>query len=162
MWHVFLKLNIREKVIFPCKNYYIYSIYKETGFVFILFKEGKWSLLSAALACVFQILMWSWKATATKPYALSLGVTGKGMKGTPPTKGTYWFTKMACLLYMQRSENMVEKTFHVLTHLSDELAVAKIKNLKNTKLYMLVFGMLRNKSLAGQSPMRWTARVAQN
>ena len=44
---------------------------------------------------------------------------------------------------------MLEKTIHVLTDLSDELAVARIKNLKNTKIYMLVFGMLRNKSLAG-------------
>lgn len=40
---------------------------------------------------------------------------------------------------------MVEKTFHVLIDLSDELAVVRIKNLKNTKLYMLVFGMLRNR-----------------
>lgn len=40
---------------------------------------------------------------------------------------------------------MVEKTFHVLIDLSDELAVARIKNLKNTKLYMLVSGMLRNR-----------------
>lgn len=44
----------------------------------------------------------------------------------------------------KKSENTVEKTFHVLIDLSDELAVARMNSLKKIKLYMLVFGILIN------------------
>lgn len=160
---VFWKLNIREKVIFPCKKYYIYSIYKETGFVFILLKEGKRSLLSVALACIFPILIWSWKATVWLNLMLCLWVLpGREWKRLLQQGEHIYLLKCHVYYICNKSENMLEKTIHVLTDLSDELAVARIKNLKNTKIYMLVFGMLRNKSLAGWSPMRWTARVAQN
>ena len=94
----------------------------------------------------------------TKPYALSLGVTGKRMKKTllkkKKRKRKRHFCNEVNHIYLlkwhfyyicNKSENMVEKTFHVLIDLSDELAVVRIKNLKNTKLYMLVFGMLRNR-----------------
>lgn len=104
MWS-FPKAEHQRKIIFPCKKYYIYSIHKETGFVFILFKGGKLSLCSS-FGLYFPDSDEKLEIhSMTKPYALSpVSVTGKRMKKTLLQWGEpYLFTKSGIfIIYAQK------------------------------------------------------------